>query len=43
MKKILPLILLIVTAFLSVQVMADVMADMEEMSSELKQVNKKLR
>ena len=42
MKKLLPLILLIVTAFLSVQVMADAMADMEKMSSDLKQVNKKL-
>ncbi len=42
MKKLLPLILMIFTVFLSVQVMADDMADMEKMSSELKQVNKKL-
>ncbi len=42
MKKLLPLILMIFTFSLSAQVMADDMADMEKMSSELNQVNKKL-
>ena len=42
MKKLLPLILMIFTFSLSAQAMADDVVDMEKMSSELDQVNKKL-